>query len=60
MAHLRVGRIAVRLTPRGFVPHELREPLRAAVDRCTVHNTLRDPPTIALDIDAMPLVERPA
>ena len=54
----RVGRVALRVTPRGFVPHELRKPLAAAVERCTVHNSLREPPQVAVEVEAMPLAER--
>jgi uncharacterized OsmC-like protein len=50
----RVGRIGMRITPPAFVPHELREPLRAAIDRCTVHNSLRQPPQVTLELATMP------
>ncbi|MGW2705424.1 OsmC family protein [Streptomyces sp. NPDC001340] len=52
MADDRPARIAsVRL--RVLVPHELSgaglEALRAVVDHCTVHNTLRQPPEIQIE-----------
>jgi uncharacterized OsmC-like protein len=51
----RVGRIAIRVTPPGWVPPELRGPLGAAIDRCTVHNSLRQPPQIEVVVAPMPL-----
>jgi uncharacterized OsmC-like protein len=56
----RVGRITLRVTPRGFLPHELREPLRAAIERCTVHNSLREPPQVTIDLEHLPQVNRAA
>lgn len=47
----RVGRVevAVRL-PEGF-PEERRAALRAVVEHCTVHNSLRQPPEVAIELE---------
>jgi uncharacterized OsmC-like protein len=50
----RVGKIAMRIIPPAFVPHELRQALHAAVDRCTVHNSLRQPPAVTVELVPWP------
>jgi hypothetical protein len=41
--------------PPAFVPPELRQPLLAAIDRCTVHNSLREPPAVSVDVATLPV-----
>jgi uncharacterized OsmC-like protein len=51
----RVGRVEMHVLPPAFVPPELREPLLAAIDRCTVHNSLREPPAVSVDVATLPV-----
>lgn len=51
----RVGRVSMRVMPPSFIPPELRQPLLAAIDRCTVHNSLREPPAITVDVATLPV-----
>jgi uncharacterized OsmC-like protein len=51
----RVGRVEMHVMPPVFVPPELREPLLAAIDRCTVHNSLREPPAVSVDVATLPV-----
>lgn len=47
----RIARIDVRLAlPPGFPP-ERRDGLRAVVERCTVHNSMRLPPDVSIEVD---------
>jgi putative redox protein len=47
----RIARIDVRLAlPHGFPPGR-REGLMAVVERCTVQNTLRQPPQVRIELD---------
>ncbi|HEY8474217.1 MAG TPA: OsmC family protein [Natronosporangium sp.] len=48
--HARVGRIGLRVTPPAPVPPELRPGLEQAVEHCTVHNSLRQPPEITIGV----------
>ncbi len=46
----RVSRIDVNLAlPAGFPPERL-DGLRAVVDRCTVHNSMRQPPEVRVEL----------
>ncbi|WP_026209014.1 OsmC family protein [Catelliglobosispora koreensis] len=51
----RVSRVAMRVMPPAPIPAELREQLLAAIDMCTVTNSLREPPAIAVDIATLPV-----
>lgn len=44
----RVGRVALRVTPPGEVPPELRQALQEALEHCTVHEALREPPQVTI------------
>lgn len=46
----RVGRIGLRVTPPVPVPHELRAGFEQAVEHCTVHNSLRRPPQVTVNL----------
>jgi uncharacterized OsmC-like protein len=48
----RVSRVRLAVTTPGEVPADLREPLREAMDECTVHNSLRHPPQVVLTLEA--------
>jgi putative redox protein len=47
----RVGAIDVEVVLPESVPARLREPLRRVIDACTVHNSLREPPKVTVDLD---------
>ena len=44
-----------KYVPAGL-PVELVKRLHAVVSHCTVHNTLREPPTVDIKIDAEPVL----
>ena len=46
----RVTELSVELTPPGGLPPERRDALLAVASRCTVHNTLADPPTVTVSL----------
>lgn len=46
----RVGTVRLRLTVPGGVPPERREALVAVASHCTVHNTLRHQPGVAIEL----------
>jgi hypothetical protein len=43
------------IVPAGL-PVALVRPLRSVVSHCTVHNTLREPPTVEIQIDGQPVL----
>jgi putative redox protein len=52
----RIGRIDVRLAlPAGFPP-DRRKALTAVVEGCTVHNSMRQPPEVCLELEQPALV----
>jgi putative redox protein len=51
----RVASIHLRVIVPAGLPVELVEPLHAVVSHCTVHNTLREPPTVDIQIDGRPM-----
>lgn len=56
----RVGRIRLRVVPPSGVPAELHAGLREAMEHCTVHNTLRQPPPVTVTlVDARPAPTSP-
>jgi uncharacterized OsmC-like protein len=48
----RVGGIRLRLEVPAGVPEERRAALLATASHCTVHNSLRDPPQVAIELQA--------
>lgn len=46
----RIGSIALRVIPPAGMPARLTEAMRAVVSRCTLHNTIQEPPHISIDI----------
>jgi putative redox protein len=46
----RVGSVRLRLTVPGGVPAERRDALIAVASHCTVHNTLRNQPAVAISL----------
>lgn len=48
----RVDTIRIRVTPPAVIPPERREGLLAVATRCTVHNSLADPPTVDVHLAA--------
>ncbi len=56
----RVGRVEMHVRPPAFVAPELREPFLAAIDRCTVHNSLREPPAVSVDVATLPVAKQPS
>nr|MDT0660407.1 OsmC family protein [Micromonospora sp. DSM 115978] len=46
----RVGRVRLAISTPGALAPELRDPLLAAVDTCTVTNSLRQPPRLEVDL----------
>lgn len=57
----RVGRVRLNVITPAPVPTELHEEMHAYMDRCTVHNSLRQPPSVDIalaELDAH--VEQPA
>jgi putative redox protein len=52
----RVASINLRVIVPAGLPVGLVKPLRAVVSHCTVHNTLREPPTVDIKIDGEPVL----
>jgi putative redox protein len=50
----RVASISLRVIVPAGLPAGLMKPLHAVVSHCTVHNTLREPPTVEIKIDGEP------
>jgi uncharacterized OsmC-like protein len=48
----RIGSISLRVVPPAGMPGRLTEAMRAVVSRCTVHNTIVEPPDIQLAMGA--------
>lgn len=48
--HARVSRVAVHVTTPAPVPESLRDGLRAAMESCTVHNSLHQPPQVTIGL----------
>lgn len=48
----RVDSIALRVVPPADMPPQLTEAMRAVVSRCTVHNTIVEPPEIQIAMGA--------
>jgi putative redox protein len=46
----RVSRVEMRVTTPAPVPEELRDQLHDYMEQCTVHNSLRQPPSVAIDL----------
>lgn len=46
----RVSRLELTVATPAPVPDELQEPLRAAMEHCTVHNTLLEPPPVTVSL----------
>ncbi|GIU98649.1 MAG: hypothetical protein KatS3mg014_0265 [Actinomycetota bacterium] len=46
----RVGRVGIVVRLPAGVPEERRAALRAVVEHCTVHNSLRRPPEVAIEL----------
>jgi uncharacterized OsmC-like protein len=46
----RVSRVALRVTPPGEVPEQLRVALQEAMEHCTVHESLRQPPAVTVGL----------
>jgi uncharacterized OsmC-like protein len=51
----RVSSIHLRVIVPAGLPVGLVKPLHAVVSHCTVHNTLREPPTVDIQIDGEPM-----
>lgn len=54
----RIGRMELTVVPPVALDAELRAGMLAAVDRCTVHNTLREPPTVRIGVADEPAEHR--
>lgn len=52
----RVGRVRLSVTPPAEVPPELRAPLQEALEHCTVHEALREPPQVTISQVGVPAV----
>ncbi len=46
----RVGAIEIAIVVPAGVPEELRAPLLAVAEHCTVHNSIVTPPTVRMDL----------
>lgn len=51
----RITRVRMRVVPPEPLPQPWRDGLIAAVRECTVHNSLRQPPDIAVEVSDQPL-----
>jgi uncharacterized OsmC-like protein len=51
----RIASIQLRVIVPAGLPTGMVKPLHAVVSHCTVHNTLREPPTVDIQIDAEPM-----
>jgi putative redox protein len=52
----RIASIHLRVIVPAGLPVGLVRPMRAVVSHCTVHNTLREPPTVDTQIDGQPVL----
>lgn len=52
----RVSRVQLRVTPPGEVPEQLRAAMHEAMEQCTVHNSLRQPPAVTVSLAQVPAV----
>jgi putative redox protein len=52
----RIASIHLRVIVPAGLPTGMVKPLHAVVSHCTVHNTLREPPTVDIQIDGQPVV----
>ena len=50
--HSRVAAIAIRIEAPGGVPETLRPALMRVLEHCTVHESLRETPTVSFDLVA--------
>ena len=50
--HSRVAAVAIRLEVPGGVPDALRPALMRTLEHCTVHESLREAPTVSFDVVA--------
>ena len=50
----RVGRIDLRVIPPSELPERLQAGLAAAIEQCTVHNSLRRPPPVTIRLAGVP------
>jgi putative redox protein len=57
--HARVSRIQMEVSAPAPVPAELREGLQEAMEHCTVHNALRQPPQVIISLADGPAEARP-
>jgi uncharacterized OsmC-like protein len=48
----RVGGVRLRISVPGGIPAQRRDALVAVASHCTVHNTMRQEPTISIDLDS--------
>jgi putative redox protein len=55
-APARIGSIHLRVIVPAGLPVGLVRPLRSVVSHCTVHNTLREPPAVDIQIDGQPVL----
>lgn len=53
--HARVRRVRLAVMPPAPVPDELLAGFREALEHCTVHNSLRQPPDLVIDLADAPL-----
>jgi uncharacterized OsmC-like protein len=51
----RITSMSVRITPPPGLPGDLKACLLAFADHCTVHNTLRQPPTVTIAVSDQPI-----
>jgi uncharacterized OsmC-like protein len=56
----RVATISMRLEGLGDLPDNRRAALQAVVEHCSVHNSLRQPPEIVIELGDHQLADRPA
>jgi putative redox protein len=54
-APARVASIQLRVTVPASLSTGMLKPLHAAVSRCTAHDTLREPPSVGIEIDGVPM-----
>lgn len=57
--HARVNRVRLEVSAPEPVPAELRDGLQEAMERCTVHNALHQPPEVTISLAEAPAEARP-
>lgn len=57
--HGRISRIRMEVSLPKPVPEELRDGLQQAMEHCTVHNALRQPPQVVISLAETPADARP-